>query len=104
MLAQNLAKQITKQILIKHQGAGIKNFNNFQAFVEYSNDISDIYKNIQEYNSNKKRKILSVFDDLIADMRINKNHNPEKLNYLSEQGQIYRIRAGSNIIKKRHSL
>ena len=29
-----------------------------KAFIEYLNDMDDIYKNISEYNSNKKRKIL----------------------------------------------
>ena len=38
--------------------------------------MGDIYKTIQEYNPNKKRKILIVFDDLIADMLINKRLNP----------------------------
>ena len=35
-----------------------------------------IYKNIEEYNPNKKRKTLIVFDDMIADMLINKKLNP----------------------------
>ena len=34
-----------------------------------------IYKNIEEYNPNKKRKILSVFDDIIAYMLSNKKLN-----------------------------
>ena len=34
--------------------------------------MDDIYKNIEEYNPNKKRKILIVFDDMIADTLINK--------------------------------
>ena len=34
--------------------------------------MDDIYKNIEEYNPNKKRKILIVFDDVIADMLSNK--------------------------------
>ena len=38
--------------------------------------MDDIYKNIDEYNPNKKRKILIVFDDMIADMLSNKKHNP----------------------------
>ena len=38
--------------------------------------MDDIYKNIEEYNSNKKRKILMVFDDMIADMLSNKKLNP----------------------------
>ena len=38
--------------------------------------MDDIYKNIEEYNPNKKRKILIVFDDMIADMFSNKKLNP----------------------------
>ena len=34
--------------------------------------MNNIYNNIEEYNSNKKRKILIVFDDMIADMYSNK--------------------------------
>ena len=34
--------------------------------------MDDIYKNTEEYNLNKKRKILIVFDDIIADMHPNK--------------------------------
>ena len=39
--------------------------------MEYSNDMQDVHKNIEDYNPIKKRKILIVFDDMIADM-INK--------------------------------
>ena len=46
--------------------------NDSKAFIEYSNDIDGIYKNTEEYNPNKKRKILVVFDDMIADMLSNK--------------------------------
>ena len=38
--------------------------------------LDDIYKNIKEYNPNKKQKILIVFDDIIADMLSNKNLIP----------------------------
>ena len=44
--------------------------------MEYSNDIEDVYKNIENYNTGKKRKILIVFDDMIADMINNKKLNP----------------------------
>ena len=40
--------------------------------IECSNDIDDIFDNIDEYSSNKKRKILIAFDDMIADMLSNK--------------------------------
>ena len=37
--------------------------------------MDDIYKTIEEYNPNRKRKILVVFDDMIADMLSNKKLN-----------------------------
>ena len=44
--------------------------------MEYSNDMDNVYKNIENYNPGKKRKILIVFDDMIADMINNKKLNP----------------------------
>ena len=44
--------------------------------MEYSNDMQDVYKNIEDYNPTKNRKVLIVFDDLIADMINNKKVNP----------------------------
>ena len=55
---------------------GLKNFNDSKVFIEYSNDMEDIYKNVEEYNPNKKLKILIGFVDMIADMLSNKKHNP----------------------------
>ena len=37
--------------------------------------MADVYENIEEYNPNKKQKILIVFDDMIADMLSNKKLN-----------------------------
>ena len=65
------------QFLInKRRSTGFKHLNDFKAFMGYSNDMDDIYKNIEEYNPNKKRKILTVFDHMIADMLSNKKLNP----------------------------
>ena len=44
--------------------------------MEYSNDMQDVHKNIEDYNPIKKRKVLIVFDDVIADMINNNNLNP----------------------------
>ena len=55
---------------------GLKHFNDLKAFIEYSNDMDDVYKNIEDYNPNKKRKILILFDDMIADTLNNKKINP----------------------------
>ena len=64
------------QFLInKRESTGLKHFNDPKALIEYSNDIQDVYKNIGEYNTDKERKILIVFDDMIADMINNKELN-----------------------------
>ena len=56
------------QFLInKRESSGLKQF------IGYSNDMQDVYKNVEEYNINKKLQILIVFDEVIADMINNKN-------------------------------
>ena len=55
---------------------GLDHFKDPKAFMEYSNDMSDVYKNIEDYNPDKKRNVLIVFDDIIADMINNKKLNP----------------------------
>ena len=63
-------------LIIKREKVGLDHFKDSKAFMEYSNDMQDIYKNIEDYNPGKKRKILIVFDDMIADMINNKKLNP----------------------------
>ena len=64
------------QFLInKRESTGLKNFNYPKTFIEYSNDMQDLYKNIDEYNVDKEHKILIVFNDMIADMINNKKIN-----------------------------
>ena len=61
------------QLLInKRESTGLKYLNDSKAFIEYSNDMDGICKNIEEHNPNKKQKILIVFDDMIGDMLSNK--------------------------------
>ena len=50
----------------------LDHFDDPKAFIEYSSDIHDVYKNRNEYNPNEDRKILIVFDDMIADIINNK--------------------------------
>ena len=47
---------------------GLDHYDDTKAFLEYSNDMQDVYKNIDKYNIDKERKILIVLDDMIADM------------------------------------
>ena len=57
------------QLLIsKRESVGINHFKDPKAFIEYSNDMHDVYKYIDDYNPDKENKILIVFDDMIADM------------------------------------
>ena len=68
------------QFLInKRESMGLKHFSNPKAFIEYLNDMQDVYKNIDEYTVDKERKILLFFDDMI-DVMI----NDEKLNSIVE--------------------
>ena len=64
------------QLLInKRESTDLKHFNDSKAFIGYSDDMDDIYENIDKYNPNKKRKIWIVFD-MIADILSNRNLNP----------------------------
>ena len=59
----------------KREGTGLKHFDDSKAFIEYSNDMEYIYDNIEEYSLNKKRKILILYDDIIADILSNEKCN-----------------------------
>ena len=61
-----------KYLIDNHEKVGSDHFDDPKAFMTYSNDMQDVYKNIEDYNPIKKRKVLIVFDDVIADM-INNN-------------------------------
>ena len=61
------------EFLVKnHKDAGTKHFNDQNAFIECSNKMDDVYQNIDDYNPNRKRKILIVFDGMIEDIMANK--------------------------------
>ena len=62
-------------LINKRERVGINHFNDPKAFIDYSNDMHDVYKNIDEYNPDKENKMLIVFDDMIADMIHNKKLN-----------------------------
>ena len=63
-------------LINKSEKVGLNHFNDPKAFMEYSNDIQDVYKNIEDYSPIKKRKVLIAFDDMIADMINNNKLNP----------------------------
>ena len=75
LYAKDLYKTKYQFLINKRESTGLKHFNDPKAFIEYSNDMHDVYKNIDEYNPDKENKILIVFDDMIADMINNKKLN-----------------------------
>ena len=61
------------QLLIKkREQAGIKNSEDKNAFIKYSNNMDNIYDDINDYNKKRKRKVLFVFDDMISHVMSNK--------------------------------
>ena len=73
LYAKDLEEPKYQFLIKKIEQAGIKiSLNNKNSFIEYSNTMDDVYNNIDDYNLKTKRKILIVFDDIIADIMTNK--------------------------------
>ena len=72
LYARDLNEPKYKTLIEKRENAGIKHLNGPNAFIECSNTMNDVYENIHDYNSSRK-KILIVFDDMIADIMTNKS-------------------------------
>ena len=74
LYAKDLHEAKYQFLINKRENTDLNHFNDSKAFIKYSNDEDDIYKNIEEYNPNKKRKTLIVFDNIITDMLSNKKN------------------------------
>ena len=72
LYAKDRYKAKYQYLINKRESVGVNHFNDPKAFIEYSNNMRDVYKNINYYNPDKENKILIVFDDMIADMIHNK--------------------------------
>ena len=72
LYAKDLSESKYEFLIKNRENAGIKHVNNSKAFIECSNTMDDVYENINDYNPNRRRKILIVFDDMIADIMTNK--------------------------------
>ena len=75
MYAKDLYEAKYQYLIDKRESVGINHFDDAKGFIEYSNDMHDIYKNIDECNPDKENKILIVFDDMIANTFYNKKLN-----------------------------
>ena len=72
LYGKDLSEPKYEFLIRKRKDTGAKHFNDSNAFIEYSNTMDDVYENIDDYNPNRKIKILIVFDDMIADIMTNK--------------------------------
>ena len=70
--AKDLSESKYEYLIKSCENVGIRHFNDSKAFIECSDTMNDLYENIDDYNPNRKRKILIVFDDMIADIMTNK--------------------------------
>ena len=76
LYAKNPYEAKYQYLIKKREKVGLDHFDDSKAFIEYLNDMQDVYENIEDYNPGKKRKVLIVLDDMIADMINNKRLNP----------------------------
>ena len=73
LYAKDLHEPKYEYLINKREQAGIKNLDDPHAFIEYSDDMNDLLDDINNYNKNRDKKVLIVFDDMIADIEYNKN-------------------------------
>ena len=71
MYAGDLNEPKYKSLIEKHEDTEIKHLNDPNAFIKSSNTMDNVYENIHDYSSSRKRKILIVFDAMIADIITN---------------------------------
>ena len=76
MHAKDLIDPKYEYFIKKRENAGIEHFNDPNAFIKCSNTMDDAYDNINDYNPSRERKILIVFDNMIADIMANKKFKP----------------------------
>ena len=73
LYAKDIDKKKYQFLINKKEQAGKKILNYPKAFIEYSNNTDDVLDDINNYNRNRDKKVLIVFDDMIADIEYNKN-------------------------------
>ena len=73
LYAKDIHEPKYEYLINKREQAGIKNLNDPHPFIEYSDDMNDVLDDINNYNKNRDKKVLIVFDDMTADIEYNKN-------------------------------
>ena len=74
LYARDMSEPKYEYLIKKREDVGIKHLNNPNAFIKCSNTMDNVYDNINDYNSNIRRKIQTFFDDMIADVMTNKQN------------------------------
>ena len=75
LYAKDLCKARYQFLIKKSEDIQTKHLNGSKTLIEYSNNMWDVFKNIEEYNPGMECKVLLVFDDMVADMHNNKTLN-----------------------------
>ena len=74
LYTKDLHKPKYEYLINRREIAGIKNLNDPKVFIEYSGDMDDVLDDINNYNKNRDKKVLIVFDDMIADIEYDKKN------------------------------
>ena len=73
LYAKDIHEPKHEYLINKREQTGIKNLNDPHDFIEYSDDMNHVLDGINDCNKNRDKKVLIVFDDMIADIEYNKN-------------------------------
>ena len=68
LYAKDTDEEKYQYLINKREQAGIKNLNDPHAFIEYSNDMNDVLDDINNYDKNRDKKVLIIFDEMITDI------------------------------------
>ena len=72
LYAKDINEPKYEYLINEREQAGIKNLDDPKAFIEYSDGMDGVLDDINDYNKNRDKKVLIVFDDMIADIEYNK--------------------------------
>ena len=75
LYAKDIHEPKYEYLINKREQAGIKNLKDPDALIEYSGDMDDVLNDVNNYNKNRDKKVLIVFDDMIAYIEYNKKFN-----------------------------
>ena len=73
LYAKDIHEPKYEYLINKREQTRIKNLNDPHDFIEYSDGMNDVLDDINDYNKDRDKKVLIVFDDMISDIEYNKN-------------------------------